>query len=77
MPTTISSGSASTHLQRLDRAIESHPIWTERRGPVRASAYLIVDCGPVERRQRLGVTDSCHIVAATEYDIITVTRCSE
>ena len=33
--TTISPGPRSTELAGLDEAIESHPIWTELRGPVK------------------------------------------
>jgi len=32
--TTIRPGPRSTDLDRLDKEIESHPIWTELRGPV-------------------------------------------
>ncbi len=35
MTTTIRTGPRSTELDGLDEAIESHPIWTELRGPVR------------------------------------------
>jgi hypothetical protein len=38
VPTTISPGPTSTDLKRLDQEIESHPIWTELRGPVKALA---------------------------------------
>jgi len=32
--TTIRTGPRSTDLDGLDKAIESHPVWTELRGPV-------------------------------------------
>jgi hypothetical protein len=34
VPTTTCPGPTSTELDDLDKAIESHPIWTELRGPV-------------------------------------------
>jgi hypothetical protein len=34
VPTTISPGPRSTDLEQLDQEVESHPIWTELRGPV-------------------------------------------
>jgi hypothetical protein len=33
VPTTIRTGPRSTELDGLDKAIDSHPIWTELRGP--------------------------------------------
>jgi hypothetical protein len=36
VPTTISPGPRSTDLEQLDQEVESHPIWTELRGPVTA-----------------------------------------
>jgi hypothetical protein len=36
--TTIRTGPRSTELDGIDKAIESHPIWTELRGPVNVNS---------------------------------------
>jgi hypothetical protein len=72
VPTTICPGPTSTELDDLDKAIESHPIWTELRGPLTSedsaipiAMYAITRAGKL--RLRCSVHPPWAITSSTSF----------